>query len=588
MAKTTVRLPPNLSAQMFQGSCYTYVRGPKRRQQRMAHSADAISSSFEEEMGYKEQDDVLNYIGPTLAKHQNCDVIDINPGVCLWSTKLHDYLQPRTHLLLEPNEHFFDPFIKPLLERPGSKFRHAFFNTEDWDTYRRIFKEGYIQPSSQSSSEPSRVNESNDSLLVVGNFAYAPRTPVLGFDSLAHLAVNHLFCKALRQHSYIHSYGRVRMLLWMTHEDTFKILPQDVFQRGKFTVDQEMSGLVTMVAGPGKLSAKIGIANLETANMKRVVQNMNCDNISLPLHRQTLGYPEAHDSSSQGTQLALEPPDPRPTKRQILLRWEDEREFASLTQKYKKTRASKSERSADPGWQRYLQLRNTYSTISSAYKYLDPLATLNNEVLQLELALTTENVSDEDKDRMVEEWKGKSGELKFRQSKLSFSRRHQFEVIVDNLFAREREASLLQWDRRQFEPLRAEEDEFYPSNDLCLLDFQPGSPLIFSGDDDSENAKLATWLLTHLFLKSSRPIPMALESCAPGAADALLPQAPSITDPRKGGRLDPSELRVRLLTLEMIEELVRAWIDWPFRPSLGELIPTGTLRERFSRAEKRV
>jgi transcription factor 1 len=63
-----------------------------------------------------------------------------------------------------------------------------------------------------------------------------------------------------------------------------------------------------------------------------------------------------------------------------------------------------------------------------------------------------------------------------------------------------------------------------------------------------------------------------LDTLAPGAADDIVPLAPSLRDPKKGGRRNLEQLRVRMLTAEMIEELVVAWENWPFKPSMGELM----------------
>ncbi|KAF2207370.1 hypothetical protein CERZMDRAFT_91799 [Cercospora zeae-maydis SCOH1-5] len=46
---------------------------------------------------------------------------------------------------------------------------------------------------------------------------------------------------------------------------------------------------------------------------------------------------------------------------------------------------------------------------------------------------------------------------------------------------------------------------------------------------------------------------------------------PAITDPRKGGRLDPKHMKVRQLTSEMLEGLIKAWFEWPFKPDGWEL-----------------
>ena len=68
-------------------------------------------------------------------------------------------------------------------------------------------------------------------------------------------------------------------------------------------------------------------------------------------------------------------------------------------------------------------------------------------------------------------------------------------------------------------------------------------------------------------------IPAALDRLSHGAAEALLPQCPTICDPLKGGRMEQNlqHFRVRMLTLEHWRELAEAWYAWPFRKSDMEL-----------------
>jgi len=57
----------------------------------------------------------------------------------------------------------------------------------------------------------------------------------------------------------------------------------------------------------------------------------------------------------------------------------------------------------------------------------------------------------------------------------------------------------------------------------------------------------------------------ALNSMAHGAADALIPQCPSLTDPAKGGHKHLEHVTIRLLTHEQLKELDEAWNRWPFK-----------------------
>ncbi len=56
---------------------------------------------------------------PSLERHVGCDLIDIYPGAGLWSRKLHEALQPRSHILMEPDK-IYKPFLEPLLSTPNA------------------------------------------------------------------------------------------------------------------------------------------------------------------------------------------------------------------------------------------------------------------------------------------------------------------------------------------------------------------------------------------------------------------------------------------------------------------------------------
>lgn len=67
-----------------------------------------------------------------------------------------------------------------------------------------------------------------------------------------------------------------------------------------------------------------------------------------------------------------------------------------------------------------------------------------------------------------------------------------------------------------------------------------------------------------LFAVGSAPLPEALDKLQHGLSQ-IMDSCPSLRDPDKGGRMNMHHLRVRVLTAEMIEELVKAYRDWPFK-----------------------
>ncbi|KAG9983463.1 hypothetical protein KCU98_g6073, partial [Aureobasidium melanogenum] len=118
-------------------------------------------------------DQIIDYLGLDLDKHKGCDIIDLHPGACLWSQKIHERLQPRRHLLLEPDERYLDPFIKPLLDQKDSTYRHTTLSGAApkgyFDTYDKIFNDHLLPARDPLSVHDPRLREPNNSLLVIGN-----------------------------------------------------------------------------------------------------------------------------------------------------------------------------------------------------------------------------------------------------------------------------------------------------------------------------------------------------------------------------------------------------------------------------------
>jgi transcription factor 1 len=177
---------------------------------------------------------------PSLEKHIGCDIIDLNPGPGVWSSALHDFLKPRTHILMEPDHASYKPLLKPLLDAEGS-------------TYKFIPKSGVIWSSLQEALSPellpcqktldhgdSRLEEPNHTLLLVANLGYNPRKPYRGFLSLPSLVIYQLL-SAARSHSLFHKYGLIRMLIWVDDEEKRMVLPRNIVNRRKGTIEAEVT-----------------------------------------------------------------------------------------------------------------------------------------------------------------------------------------------------------------------------------------------------------------------------------------------------------------------------------------------------------
>jgi transcription factor 1 len=119
----------------------------------------------------------------------------------------------------------------------------------------------------------------------------------------------------------------------------------------------------------------------------------------------------------------------------------------------------------------------------------------------------------------------------------------------------------LQWDSRPFDPLISREEEVWPRNRVSLID---ATPIPRPVGDDPDWHEWVIDFIHGLCESSTKSVIAALDNMQPGLSD-IVKDCPSLTDPDKGGRLQLKLLRVRMLTMEMIIELARAYKDWPFK-----------------------
>jgi hypothetical protein len=143
---------------------------------------------------------------------------------------------------------------------------------------------------------------------------------------------------------------------------------------------------------------------------------------------------------------------------------------------------------------------------------------------------------------------------------------------LDNYRTFQNEPSILYWDRREAEPLQVKPDEFYPNHELCLLDFQPTPLWPVLRQDFPATYDVFEYILSSLFITPTQSVKSALTAVSPGALEWLVPECPSLKDISKGGNPDLNLLAVRCLTLEMLKEIMEAWMRWPFRPDRFELM----------------
>lgn len=153
----------------------------------------------------------------------------------------------------------------------------------------------------------------------------------------------------------------------------------------------------------------------------------------------------------------------------------------------------------------------------------------------------------------------------------------EYRLLRDNAHLFQQDPPVLLYDRRPWEPLRVEADEFFPNVECALLDIQPKamSPLMRDVGPASQRAGDVFDLIQRAMLSSSiDPVSSTMDRLWPGAREGILEHCPSLKDPAAGGEPGSgyAELCPRVLNEKQWLEILAAFMKWPFRPTYPELI----------------
>ena len=523
-------------------------------------------------------DDVIQRLAPSLTQHFGCTIIDINPGIGLWSSKLHDYLKPRSHILMEPKQNIYLPFLQPLLDAPGSRYR-----LENWpDSHlwlpKRYIEEGLLHDIKGYGDPLSTNGEANNSVLIIANLAgqtSTMRERSRAATSAYRKAID--FSHDVRHKTGFQQYGPTRMLMWLSDEDKRALLPRTVGYRGKLSVFMEANVALEEIVGSRRKSV-VRIRRedfLESQSRKEVAIRMQEEGMSIPMGRQP------------------GPEDRRPEVSQISRPWHSELQEleegfqgGSFSQ-YMKTPAAESvnghmPRAMDgkqitedllpetPEYQRMMLLRYDANGQNVFIDRIEAVLRKQKRIDEMDSDLYREDVKASEQENIVKALESTTQDFKADLEKLTTKQVSGLFFRDDDRRAFAMDPPLLMWDRRKAEPLLAREDEFYAPDQVALLDFQPKAADEFPMTP--EQSIYFDMISSSLFGPAGQATFRSLDTIAPGAFDALVPQVPAIHNPRRGGRRDIDSVRVRTATPEMIHGLAVAWDEWLFKPPIEDLL----------------
>jgi transcription factor 1 len=524
---------------------------------------------------------------------------------------LHDFLKPKRHILMEPEMRYYDPFIHPLVDKPGSTYRHTTLcgahARSYWGNYKELLDDKTMVPD-RPKLEPDdpKLRELDTSILFTGNLwrKYPIQHMARHVDHTS-LILQHMTYAALTNDIFQRS-GLVRMLWWAPDATKTSIFPTNIRGKRSFDMSLQMGASITEVAGVSHLESALRKSKMDAPRAPemdasvagRVKRDMAERGQVIPERRvqpmalkptQKEDDLHAHDSFLKTSCTTTD---------DLVMAIGEFREHLNSTQRLlaglKGREGGKKMSGHDLDgvkklYERYVRYQQSCDAIKSRPKdrcfhsskgsefrsivAMDTIMRLIN--LEANYAAVSETNPDPKALDTVREKilaLNKSCDAWVDQH-FSSTAMLKIQLLLEDLTSLEAQPPTLPRDRRPYEPLQAFSHEFWPHYDLTLLDLTPrpgdlSSPGIA---EKVEGAKACQDVLKIIYSSSAIPLTTALDRVAPNAANDLLPLVPEILDARKGGRMDPSRMSVRMLSQEMVFGLIKAFMEWPFRPSSVEM-----------------
>lgn len=558
----------------------------------------------------------------------------MNPGSSVWSAALNKRLNPRSHILLEP-EVRYKPIMKEFTaSHPGSYWLPL--DGYDWNTYSKLFASGLPWPVEHDflPLDPMFVPPEdgiNTDIIFTANLSMA------GSDG-DRLLAQFLACCALGQ--WVQKFGRVRFLVWVQDALRDRYLPRGVGGRNRAAVMAETVADVQEVVvskalrtGKGHPRSSQLDAEGNLALKKKRFKSPKGITVG-PLKKQksrvlkiqpmTITELEAALANIEGSRnskkgrgkVKIERVEARHTKldsldiermrRRLLhvVEYQDDEEVANLFEKFVETDIYITERTNlfmeritkfledpetdqrwltemenPPWWYRRNQKRLIALAGELARGPSKSFLTTKSYITPIDIETTRQIEALEG----LEESEPTDPAALQRQKTFDKFQEHWVKPLESAAvrYSAEDEAlvfkkGMLMWGRRKFEPVVTENSDFHPPEPLALLDFSPIVLGEFFQPEDQKlrgsNWEVYMWVLRSLFMLRAHSLNSALMSMTPGGEHLL-----HMVD--RSAAID-GNMRVRTLDVGQLVELTKAWRKWPFQAEGEHLEPpiTGRIR----------
>ena len=521
--------------------------------------------------------DVLQRLAPSLQPHRGCDLIDVNPGTCLWSQHLHGVLKPRRHILIEPDRKTFDEFIMPLIEQDPTRFVHAATLAEALESSNGFLSDDIVK---SGSAEPRAAI--NNRLLMTINTT-RPVDPLVVDGSASGYFVNDFYTSFRGLRNNIHRYGLMRTLAWVSESNTPMLVPRTVEQRTRQSLLLEATSFSSEVAGIGwtqpssQTDHGFHWPDLVSEAAGAIRKEELTSGIPTPATRRDVPpLPPLWALSADLESLKTVFREPHAIQQKDILELlELDKQLERKNPQWRREALSAQKRmrpASDPEQKRWQQLRK--GRLLEHQRYLD-VATLVKEQRDLEqrwrarLLLSGSDLSTQDARQLEAE----AGRLK---TKINSVRRAFLSIIkkaIDEYRAYDSRPQALAWNQRSSAPLTVHPQEFTPMHPLSLIDVVPRPEFRQLLQTEAQCDIFDYVVGTVWKLKPTFSLQDGLTALLSAGMEEFVDTCPSLRDPVQGGWYDLTELRMRSLPVKLYFDIALAWEKWPFRPHLSQTLP---------------
>lgn len=515
-------------------------------------------------------DDAIKRLESSLTAYQGCDIIDLNPGNCLWSWKIHQTLRPRWHALVEPDVGMYKTYLDEIIGHAPSAFTHV-----PTSPYERGFWPKFLEDygaKMKSMAQPSIERGINRSLLVLANLGTLSQK-AKGFQGPLPPFYIQNFIEAMYERAHVHSHGYVKMLAWMWNEHTYGLAPRTVAMRTKFTTILDAAVAPKYVVGTDRTDIRWRNRRhwpIDEADHQRILNHMHQSQAYYPAHRQQLQlgpHPVSFPNTPDGRVAMSKSPNYDPFFGELI-----ERETAAERghiQKYSNPRVDRTKRrQATEEWKALMQLRNRHALRHKQYHDIEKLVDQRLAIDDEEEALRCTSESDE-----TQAWTELASKIENWKANRLVNRTTSKEKIfkdVDDWRAFKTSPPVLSWDQREIDPLRPNAEEFIPNEIMTLVDLEP-RPDLLDLIDTPEKHTCLRYLGQFVGASGTRSVSELLDIIAPGAGAYLATKVPSLTDPAKGGSRFLSDVRLRTFSAQTLIEMALALEKFPLRPQMSDM-----------------